>query len=330
MSKIIFPLIASLAFATSAHGACSGPGAESLFSDDQIASFAAEGAEQPYSDGIYWHAQKNDKSIYVAGTLHVNDPRLPDVLAAFKPQLAQTDILLLELTPEDETQVEHALTTDVSMVLLPDNKTLSEILPADQWGDLSNSLMNVGVSPADVAPFQPWVISLNFILPPCAIDSILAGEPGMEQLILDILPSGVPVAALEDWRDSLAFFNGGSFEQQADDLILNIASYPLLDALTVATLDAYFDGNPQIVLPMMYAMADLLDEYLHETHAEFTDRLAVDLLNNRNLAWMSRIEDASTDHDTVFVAAGALHLGGENGVVNLLAKDGWAISKVTN
>jgi len=38
------------------------------------------------------------------------------------------------------------------------------------------------------------------------------------------------------------------------------------------------------------------------------------------------IEDAATQHDNIFIAFGAAHLIGEDGVLNLLQNNGWVIS----
>ena len=49
------------------------------------------------------------------------------------------------------------------------------------------------------------------------------------------------------------------------------------------------------------------------------------LMDDRNRAWIPVIDAAAAEGPLV-VAFGALHLPGQNGVLNLLAQDGWTIT----
>jgi uncharacterized protein len=50
------------------------------------------------------------------------------------------------------------------------------------------------------------------------------------------------------------------------------------------------------------------------------------LLTGRNRAWMKVILPAAAGHQIV-VAAGAAHLSGPDGVLTLLAADGWRMTR---
>ncbi len=330
MLKTILSATAIATFSSSAFASCSGPGAESLFSADEINAFAEQSATQPFSDGLYWKAEKGDTTVYAAGTVHIYDARLHDTATRFEDELKQADILFLEITPEGEAELERAMATDPNMVVLPDGQLLQDVLTEDTLADLSDALLGYGINPADVANLQPWILSVSFMLPPCAMSSLQAGDPGMEELLVKALPADTPVAALERWQDSMAFFSDPSFEQQAQELLLHLATYPYLDAITVETLDTYFDGDVQIMIPMMYAITDKFDDALQAPYLSFMNRLEDELLEDRNRLWIDKIEAAAEIHDDIFVAAGALHLGGETGVLNLLAQNGWQISAMVD
>jgi uncharacterized protein YbaP (TraB family) len=51
------------------------------------------------------------------------------------------------------------------------------------------------------------------------------------------------------------------------------------------------------------------------------------LLNNRNRAWVPVIEAAAASHDQIFIAFGAAHLIGDQGVLSLLGDNGWTITR---
>ena len=60
-----------------------------------------------------------------------------------------------------------------------------------------------------------------------------------------------------------------------------------------------------------------------EAYEEFEDLL----ITRRNQAWMGPILRAASS-GSVLVAAGALHLPGENGLLRLLEKEGFAITRI--
>lgn len=330
MIKTLISAAALATFASSAFATCSGPGAESLFTAEDLNSFAQESAASPYSQGLYWKAEKGSDTVYVGGTLHIHDPRLFDTVARFEDELAIADILFLEVTPEGEAELQHAMMTDPNMVMLPNGQSMADVLAPETWAELSRTLQQYGIGAADIANLQPWLLSVSFILPPCAVQSVQAGEPGLEELIVDILPEDTPIAALERWEDSMAFFHDVSFETQAQELLVHLASYAIMDPITVATLDAYFDEDPQIMLPMMNALADNFEGEVKARYDAFMARLEGELLEDRNRDWIEEIYAAAEIHDDIFVAAGALHLGGETGVLNLLAQDGWHVSQMAD
>lgn len=51
------------------------------------------------------------------------------------------------------------------------------------------------------------------------------------------------------------------------------------------------------------------------------------LLDNRNISWIPVIE-AQISKESTFIAVGAAHLAGENGVINLLKKQGYNLKPV--
>ena len=326
MIKAFFSATAIASLATSAFATCSGPGAESLFTQDELHAFAEQSAATPHSQGLYWKAEKDGIMIYTAGTLHIFDKRLHDTVARFEDELAVADILLLELTPVGEAELQNAMATDPTMIMLPNGQVMADVISAETWAELSGTLQDFGINQSDIASLQPWLLSVNFMLPPCAVQSLQAGEPGLEELIIDKLPSDTPIAALERWQDSMAFFHEPSIELQAQELLVHLASFAYMDQVTVATIDAYFDGDPQKMLPMMGALSQYFDGADKTRYEAFMSRLESELLEDRNRAWIDEIYAAAEIHDDIFVAAGALHLGGETGVLNLLAQDGWHIA----
>lgn len=73
-----------------------------------------------------------------------------------------------------------------------------------------------------------------------------------------------------------------------------------------------------------YKKSDL-DGLMHMMYDEtFTKKEAEVMLDNRNILWMEQIPSLM-DQSSVFIAVGALHLYGTNGLVQLLRYAGYTV-----
>ena len=70
-------------------------------------------------------------------------------------------------------------------------------------------------------------------------------------------------------------------------------------------------------------MFEATEKQLKKDDKEFHARL----LDDRNIAWIPKLETAFKEKPT-FVAVGAGHLGGTNGVIKLLRAKGYQVSPV--
>jgi uncharacterized protein YbaP (TraB family) len=92
--------------------------------------------------------------------------------------------------------------------------------------------------------------------------------------------------------------------------------------------DAYTQKNAD-----MYLLLAVVEAYKKEDlgmHLERSEQALGPsfyklLSNHRNHAWMPRFEELATEHQNVFVAVGAAHLMGPEGILNLLTQQGWTI-----
>ena len=63
------------------------------------------------------------------------------------------------------------------------------------------------------------------------------------------------------------------------------------------------------------------------TPAQLMEVISEELVNDRNRRWISVI-DANVHQSSCLIAVGALHLPGENGLINLLRKEGYTLKPV--
>jgi uncharacterized protein len=95
-----------------------------------------------------------------------------------------------------------------------------------------------------------------------------------------------------------------------------------------ATLaDSYFAGESRMIWEYMRDESYALPGYTRDQiDAEFA-RMEEALMITRNRAWIPVLTEAAT-RGPVFAAFGALHLSGEEGVLNLLQEEGFTLEQL--
>lgn len=309
--------------------ACDGPSLFDRLSPEDRAVLDARVAETPYPEGIFWRAKRDGQTITLVGTMHISDPRLEPVFARAQPLLAEADLLLVEMTRHDQVMMQDALARDPSLMFLTDGPTLPEQLDDATWDRLAEALRDRGIPPFVAAKFRPWFLSLMLATPACAMEGMASPEAGLDFMMMDAAAMlGLPQQALEPWDTLFTLFESGTVEEQLDALRASIIDPEVQEQSFVATIDGYFSGDIARVWELGRLTADDMPGTTPEEAAAMFGDFEEMLLLRRNRAWVDVIETAAAAHGHVMVAAGAAHLPGEEGVLNLLAGRGWTIARL--
>ena len=60
-----------------------------------------------------------------------------------------------------------------------------------------------------------------------------------------------------------------------------------------------------------------------------TEEEYANLVDKRNAAWMTKLPKLMQE-SPCFIAVGAMHLGGKNGLIKLLEKEGYKLTSISN
>ena len=320
-------LLACLALPVAAQ--CNGPGLETRLDAEETARIERRVAETPFSEGLYWQAERDGRVLTLLGTIHLPDPRLGAVLSRVRPRLQAADLLLVEATTEGQAAVQAHIAADPAHYTITEGPGLIERLDGPTWEAVAQAARARGVPPVMATRMQPWFLSMTLSMPPCAVPAMGAGEKGLDNLILAEAEGKMPVRALEEWRVVLDLLRAGTFEDQLDDLrLVGLVAPEVVDALAASMLDGYFDRRPGYSWHINRAMARFAPGLSPPDVAAEMREMEQTLLNDRNRNWIPVIERAAMDHDRVFVAFGAAHLIGDQGVLALLQANGWQVTRL--
>ncbi|WBU63109.1 TraB/GumN family protein [Paracoccus aerodenitrificans] len=289
----------------------------------------------PYTEGLFWRAEKGGDSMILIGTFHFDHPLHSQVLERFGQDLANADALLVEMGPEEQAQLQQAMIEDPSLMMQPDGPTLPERLSDAQWQQLSGAMEDRGIPAVMVSKMRPWYAATMMGLSPCMMREMAAngGEmTGLDwQLVKAATQSGTRIKALEPWDTVLKMFGQMTPEEQIEMIVYSLPAAAHADDYAATMIDAYAD---QSVWPIWefgridaYSNTDLSRDEVDEMTAEAQELL----MDDRNRSWIGPLTKAAeaAGGEGIVAAFGALHLPGENGVLRLLEKDGWSIERLS-
>jgi uncharacterized protein YbaP (TraB family) len=241
------------------------------------------------------------------------------------PLIVAAPVLLVEAGPEEERQLMDHMGRDPSIMLITEGPTLMELLPADLWDQLRQSLAARGIPGFMAAKFQPWYVMVLLSIPPCALDP-MAEPKGLDGMLIDTAAAAaVPVRALEPYDTIFSLFGALQGQDMVAMIEQSLALEPESTDFSITLADAYFDGENWLMWELMRHQSYRVPGYSREQVDADMKVLEDVLMTQRNIAWIPAIEAAAAEGPAV-AAFGALHLPGETGVLNLLAARGWTLA----
>ncbi|CAB3687743.1 TraB/GumN family protein [Trinickia soli] len=276
----------------------------------------AEPAHMPF-----YVATKGTTTIYLLGTLHVGDPYdyprnqpfRPPILAA----LAASSTLALEISPDDLIQSQD----DVSKYGVCSYACLPRLLPDALWRRLAWRLRGNPAALEEIKKTRPWLAALLVE----TYDSIAAGlltEYGTEAQLQNVyLRTRGKIVGLETLAEQMRAFTNLTLAQQREMLAQDLAQTPAQNMEDVKTLHRLWRvGDADAIA----AWASAKSERLART-PDVARTLDNRIVYERNRRFVVRMTAIAAPNRPIFVAIGALHLGGPKGVLSLLRRRGFAV-----
>ncbi|MEP4036273.1 TraB/GumN family protein [Pseudophaeobacter sp.] len=308
-----------------AQAACTGTDLRKALTPQDQSWIEARIADAPFVEGNHWIAQRGDRRIHVIGTMHFNDPRMEAVAARLEPLVSGADQLLLEITPEDEKELQTKLGTSPELTFITEGPSLIDRLPAEEWAMISTLAQKHGLPSWMAAKMRPWFLGLSMSAPPC-LKSTEARELGLDKRLQKAATAAeIPMRSLEDPMTIIQAMNADSLEEQIRQMRLTLSMAGQGTDEFVTLTHSYFDEQAWRALARI-ERSFYQSSAFAQNEAEQLWQRGMDLvLVRRNKAWIPVIEGA--EGDNLVVAVGALHLPGETGVLNLLQLQGYSLSR---
>ena len=249
---------------------------------------------------------------YVFGTFHSDSPELTGIYQQATARLQHTQQLVLEVVLSDDVQAEvrRTLTTRSS------EPNLSQRLEPELSAALHEKLMpRLSLTPAEVERHKPWAIAVLAQYPPPEGDGVVLDE----KLQNYAQTWGLKVHGLETVAAQLSIFDRMPLPMQIDFLQSTIDDADDLDNQHHELKELYLKQD----INAIQAMSDRLFGKLAKTYPDLSHYLQDRVLIRRNSQMVARMMPLM--RTSSFIAVGALHLPGTDGILTQLEKRGFEI-----
>ncbi|CDN93073.1 TraB/GumN family protein [Agrobacterium tumefaciens] len=296
-------------------------------SDPQgFAKIEQEAAAIPNGKGNFWRIEKaGTEPSFLLGTMHVTDPRVLGMPTAAAPAFETSATVIVESDEiVDDKKIAASLLTRPELTMFLDGKSITDILSPENVARLEKGLKERGIPLNAVSRMKPWMLSSFVALPACEFARKATGLSFLDKkLAEDALADGKRLVGLETMVEQLMAMSELPMEFHLQALIETLELGDRMDDIMTTMTDLYVSGDIGMTMPMLKSLDTKKPAESDQGYAAFEQRIITD----RNHVMADRAAP-ELGKGNVFMAVGALHLPGEEGVVELLRAQGFTLTRV--
>ncbi|NDV64939.1 TraB/GumN family protein [Bacteroides sp. 224] len=259
---------------------------------------------------------------YIFGTHHLASLSIIDSIQGLRPAFNEANRMIGEMVLS-ETQSPQSIQLMQEMMMMPADTTLNMLFTTDDY-ELVNKYVkeHLKFDMKDMPNLRPAFISNNIIVmlylkhhpefnPKLQMDTFFQSQAKQK---------GKKIIGLETMEfQCKLLLSSTTLQRQADLLVCTLKdinkAVDVTQRLTTAYMNQKLDTMLKISEEKEQSKCDPLPEEMEA------------MVDNRNREWVKQLPALFVE-DSNFVAVGALHLPGKNGLVNLLRKEGFLVEAV--
>ena len=261
--------------------------------------------------GILWKIEKlNSKPSYILGTVHSDDSRVinpPDIILQ---KLRVADSFSAELKMDSLTRQEAS-----QLMFLPAGQTLESLIGKQRFRDCVRLLAQYGIAENIAQRMKPWAVMVTLSMPKSRTGIVLD-----HRLFMEAELAGKKTYGLETNREQVAVFESFSLRDQIIMLDDAINDFDRLPSMFDELVHYYLQGD-------LTGLARISDKYMMQGNSPIAISFKKIALRDRNYRMVRRMKPRLLEGNS-FIAVGALHLPGDEGILQLLEKEGYRVTPV--
>jgi uncharacterized protein YbaP (TraB family) len=268
-------------------------------------------ADTRWDHGLLWEVNKPGMvTSYLFGTVHSEDPEVLQLAPPVQQAFDGSDSVILEVMLDMDAMIYSS-----TAMLLTDGRTLPELIGKSLFEKTVQAIQTRGIPEIVLERMKPW-----------AAATILSVPPSGTGMMLDMLffqkaqQAGKQLHGLETMQEQLGVFDSMSASDQVQLLRDAVANLGKTDRMNEEVLVLYKRRD-------LAGMMMLSERYMNEGDPGVSGDLEQRLIVDRNRIMVERMQPYLKEGNA-FVAVGALHLPGDEGLLNLLDRRGYTLKPV--
>jgi uncharacterized protein YbaP (TraB family) len=311
------------------------PAAPDCRGEDLLPRLAVEDAEAarrvdeaasriPNGNAMLWRITRaGTKPSYLFGTIHLSDDRVLNLSPAVRKAIAGSRVVALEIANVSAEAVGAAMAKLRGRLVFEDGRKLTDMLEPDEITVARDGFARSGF-PAEAFPlFRPWFVATMLSMTDCERRRIEAGRIHLDAHIGNLgKAAGAHLASLETIESQFLAMASISEPDQLTMLRSTIKTIEHTQNFFETILRRYLDREVSKVLPFQQELVRL-----GGIDPRAFDGFYKAMLTVRN----PRMRDAALPllkKGRAFIAVGALHLVGDDGLVALFRAAGYEVTPV--
>jgi len=291
---------------------------------ETYAKIMAQAAATENSGPLLWKIERAGRpTSYLFGTVHLTDERVTKLSPAVEQALSQSKTVALEVSDISEKATATVIAQSAPLVMFTDGRRLDGLLSGTEYDTVKRIISRSGM-PSDLAAlFKPWIVTMIMSVSDCERTSIQQGARVLDMKIAEVGKArGLQVVGLETIPEQLQALAAVPEPQQLDMLRANLKFADRTNDMMETLVQLYLERKISAALPFQIAIAKQVG-IGNEAFAGFQEKL----LTERNIKMRTTAEPL-LEQGGVFIAIGALHLPGKQGLVALLRQAGYTVTPI--
>jgi uncharacterized protein YbaP (TraB family) len=288
-------------------------------------AIVAESHQYPNGEGLLWKIESpgHDPS-YLFGTIHATEEQAIAFAQSMVKYIGQVHTVATELGEVMSPNLRWVIAAKAALRMIGDKADTAAFVPsADDREKLAVVFRHLQMDPTAALRMPPWLLVSAFALPPCEVERQRHNLVTVDQTIVDIgKDRGAKIAALETVDEQLDALQTLDPAAAARQMVALARKPGLAEDMYATMLALYHAQRIGVLLPANEYMVDIsgIDR---DAARVFSARI----LGMRNHVMVGRAKTL-IDTGPVFIAVGALHLVGNDGLVELLRASGYTLTRV--
>jgi len=275
-------------------------------------SLALAAKEKPF----LWRVTSADATVYLLGSLHAATIDMYPLPAPLYKAFDEANYIVVEIDINKvDAQTQFSAIQKYGMY--SDGSGIDQHLSKDSWQKLKLYLQERQMPETFIQRMKPWLVNLTVTvaeLSRLGYDMSL----GIDQHFLN-RAENKPVLELETLESQMKILSSASDKQQEADLVVTLDNLADINEMMATIRTLWQQGDAQGLYQAMKIDAEKYPGFKKQWEA---------LLDTRNIAMAKKIKSYMASDATYFVIVGALHIGGKNGLLDLLSKQGYKVKQV--